>query len=282
MAANVVTALVFKDDVRHPVEIESAYELRDGGARAAATLVESPARVFTLQPSGSQPVHVNGRGVPDRNLRDGDEIVVGDTVCVFRQALAVSDLEHYDEWSTVHASIRVDFVSSVRPTWLRLLSACGLPGTPSTEFLVEDWRSVQIVGPHFGFGRRRSLWMDEACTWGLDQMQWDVVGSGQPSFVLQRLTSVGLHGLVLKWQLRRRSRDAADPFMHESLLIGCADRSQHDLAQDALRVPFGRDLRLERASDEAIWSLHHTDRILALPGVDRYADYGIYSTISRL
>lgn len=288
MAVAITTALVFERDVRRPVELREQAFLGPEGSRHArssttwARLWQEEPHVYRIEASGPVAVAVNGRGIPERPLRDGDEIVVRDRACVFRQALADSDLEHHEHWEMLETERPVDFLSDATVTLLKVLKECGFPGTPERETVVEDYRNITITIPHFGFGRRRSLLTDPGYEWGLDCSYWDVVGSGKPSFVRQRLTSLGLAGVVLKWDLRRRSREDWEPFVSETLLVGSSDPVQRKTVREALKVPFGSKLKLVPASDQALWMMNHTDRILTFPGEKNIPDHRINSSISRL
>lgn len=280
----VSTALVFETDVRRPVRVHGAINV--GGSPKGRPPVYSVMRKqdgdFRVEQLGRQLVQVNGRRIPERPLRDGDEIVFGSSVAVFRQATFHADLEPDYAWDELKTDAPLDFISDVVKVFSRVLDDCGQTSPATKEHLVEDWRTAPIDGPHFGFGRRRTLLMDQALSIGIDRSEWDMVGSGAPVLMRQRLVSIGLPDAVIKWELSKRSRALGSPFSHDVLVAGWRTPAVRATLHAAIVARVGKFVTFAPAGEEILWRLHHTDRILSLPGGRRHPDDAIYSTISSL
>lgn len=288
MTIPITSALVFQTDLRHPVVIRERLDIADfvgAGYRPtdpSARLYRERGNEFHLTALGSMPVGVNGRRIPGRPLRDGDEIVVGSTVAIFRQAHPSGELDGRYVWHQATPLPDRPFRLDLARQFDTLMLNCGMDRCALDDHVVEDWHRAPPIGPHFGFGRVRHLQLDPQCRAGYDHSTWELVGSGNPVIVKQRITSIGIPLTVIRWELSRTS-DHASPFVTQSLVIGTKDEELPSPVTRALASLLGQAPRLRPATDEALWALHHTDRILGLPGRSvKDPDDALYCSISRM
>lgn len=260
--------LVYKDDPLNPLPVG-----RTGLATSPASspTTERPALLrsddrghFLIEPPRRGSVLVNGSADLVHPLRDGDEIVAGAVTAIFRLAFPASDLESALSWDAVAVPDEPPLKPDIAKAFDTILLNAGLPRDALSEHSAEDYRVHPVTHRHFGFGRIRSLYLDGGLGFGVDHSRWEIVGAGSPTVVRQRLVSIGLPDSVVKWDLRKRSREIGEPFVTERLLVGWRQESARQRAHAALRAAFGPKTSFEPAATEAVWNLHHVDRIMSL------------------
>ena len=228
-------------------------------------------------------VVVNGKAVKERVLRDGDEVVVGDEAWLFRLGFQGSDLARDYQWHRLDSAVPPLLAAAPQAVFVKLYAKMGFDAPVDAETPIEDWRDQELTGQYFGFGRRRVVTWAASGRQGLDHSQWDLVQPSGEQLYRERWTTIGLPGLVMKWQVTKPECKPDVLFEHQLLLVGGRDAAAVQLGREHLEKALGESVALELATGTEIRSLHEVDRIMRIPRQRGEADPegGVYHTITR-